>query len=190
MKDHFLEQIHKEISIYSYISRFVGLKKIGKNFVGLCPFHKEKTPSFNVSIEKNLYYCFGCKATGDIFKFVMDYEKISFSEAQAILSDYSGIPLSSKKSSSNPELYVSVNQKFLNFYKSQLFLEQGKKALQYLKNRKLPEQIIQTFQIGFAPDSFNYHQDQMKLSETEVKTALKLGLIKPNKEKNNSYSFF
>ena len=192
MKDNFTELIRNEVSLYSYISRFINLKKRGNSFVGLCPFHNEKTPSFTVSVEKNLYHCFGCKASGDIFKFVMDYERVSFSDAQVILSEYSNIALSkSKVQDSKYELYFSINKKFLDFFHERLFSTDGKKALSYLKDRGLTEEVIKEFHLGFSPNNFNYHLYNLRLSKDEINASFSLGLIKQNKErKDEFYTFF
>jgi len=88
-----IEEIRSSASIVDIISEYVQLRKRGKNFIGLCPFHSEKTPSFTVSEEKQIYHCFGCHAGGNVFKFLMEYEKISFIESIQELAEKTGIPL-------------------------------------------------------------------------------------------------
>lgn len=88
-----IEEIRIAVDIVDYINQFVPLRKVGKNYVGLCPFHTEKTPSFTVSPDKQLYHCFGCGAGGNVFNFVMQYEKVSFFEAVKKIAEYVGVEL-------------------------------------------------------------------------------------------------
>ncbi len=89
----FIDKVRESIDIVEYIQKFIQLKKRGKNFLGLCPFHNEKTPSFNVSQDKQLYYCFGCGKGGSIFNFIEEYEKIPFPEAVELIANRCGIPI-------------------------------------------------------------------------------------------------
>jgi len=92
-QNDFVEKVKREVSLESYISRYVRLKRAGKRSIGLCPFHSEKTPSFSVSNDLQLYHCFGCGKSGDLFTFVQEYDKVDFKKSLEILSEYSGIPL-------------------------------------------------------------------------------------------------
>ncbi|MCC5816256.1 MAG: DNA primase [Leptospira sp.] len=191
----FKERIRRELPIESYISRFVNLKKAGKNFLGLCPFHSEKTPSFNVSPEKGYYHCFGCKASGDIFRFTMDYHKVDFVRSMEILSEHSGIPLDSAKTQvdkdrdKKKEECYRLNQKVSEFFIKNLFDHDGKHALNYLLNRGLTEEEISKFDIGFAPEGFQNLKGKILNTAWEETLGIELGILKRN-EKGNVYDFY
>lgn len=124
--------------------------------VGLCPFHQEKSPSFNVSTDKQFYHCFGCKASGDIFQFVMSYERVDFQRAKEILSEYSGIPIQEKgkEEQEKTELLYKVNRKALQFFLENLRSPTGLAARDYLNSRGLGEEVQKSFQIGFSLPGF------------------------------------
>ncbi len=98
ISDQKIEEIRNAVDIVDFISGYVNLRKRGKNFVGLCPFHHEKTPSFTVSSEKQIYHCFGCGVGGNVFKFLMDLKNISFMEALEEIAEYAGIKIKYEKS--------------------------------------------------------------------------------------------
>ncbi len=155
-----VNQIRDKIDLVSFIQEIVPLKKAGKNFKGLCPFHKEKSPSFMVSPEKQVWHCFGCNAGGDIYTFIMQYEHIDFPEALRILAKRAGIELiqtnyDSGLSSKKERLY-SINSLAAEYYHYLLTKHAvGEKARSYLKERGLNEKVIKTFQLGFAPSVGN-----------------------------------
>ena len=103
-----IELIRDTADIVDVISKYVDLKNRGNNFFGLCPFHNEKTPSFSVAAVKQIYYCFGCGKGGNVFSFIMDYQKISFPESLKILADQYNIKLDINKNKSAPDLYSSL----------------------------------------------------------------------------------
>ncbi|MEM7180344.1 MAG: DNA primase [Spirochaetota bacterium] len=192
----FIEQIKRDVSLESYISKYVKLKRQGNRFTGLCPFHNEKTPSFHVSPEKGFYHCFGCGASGDIFSFVTDYEKVSFNQAKEILSEYSGIPLvtynanNSQLEQDKQELY-SLNRRLADYYHKNLTSSQGKEALDYLYTRGMTENQIQSFQIGFSLPGFSNLSQSVFKSSKDVQNAGKLGIIKyRNQRQGEYYDFF
>lgn len=192
--NNFSDRVRKEVAIESYISRYVKLKKTGNKFKGLCPFHTEKTPSFTVSPDVQLYYCFGCHKAGDIFRFVMDYEKVDFNRAKEILADYSGIPLHENRHGSLvaqnllDELY-NINKKSADFFHKILQSEQGNNALEYLRRRGISDSDIKLFQLGYALDE--YETLVGKMSSSELEFALKVGLVKERpKMKGSYYDFF
>ncbi len=176
------EKILKTIPIESYISKFVSLKKQGKNYVGLCPFHKEKTPSFTVSPSRGLFYCFGCGKGGNLITFVMEKEQVNFKEAIEILARYAGIPLSTNQSQKYAHLYEIldlINEEYRKFLKS----EEGKLYYDYIVSRGVKPEMILQFQIGAVGDSFiseKYFQNREEL--------VNIGLIK--KKDNFYYDFF
>ncbi|MEK7502423.1 MAG: DNA primase [Patescibacteria group bacterium] len=150
-------QVREKIDIASLISEYVPLKKAGRNFKAACPFHNEKTPSFVVSPERQIWHCFGCGKGGDCYTFLMDYENLEFLEALRILAKKAGIELSEtdfvKKDTSKKEKIYSVNKISSDFYHYILTKHNaGKKALEYLtKVRKIDPRLIETFLIGFSP---------------------------------------
>lgn len=192
-KKDFIDRIHREVPIESYISRFVPLKKRGKNFIGLCPFHQEKSPSFNVSAEKQFYYCFGCKASGDLIRFVMDYERVDFSRGLEILSEYSGIPLEEKNSklSEVSDFLYKINQKVSEYYQHLLHTPVGKNALDYLRSREIEDSEIRLFGLGYAPEGFDTLAREVLKTKDEIAGAIQLGLLREKEAGNGRpYDFF
>lgn len=146
--------------IESVISQYVNLRRRGKNLVGLCPFHNEKTPSFTVYPENGSFYCFGCGAGGDVITFISLIENLDYMEAVKLLADRSGItiPEDSGYDNSMQELknrIYEINRETARFYYSYLMSEGGKWALDYLKGRGLTEATIKRFGLGAAPDSWD-----------------------------------
>lgn len=153
-----VSQIRERIDLVSFISEYVPLKKMGRNFKANCPFHTEKTPSFVVSPERQIWHCFGgCNKGGDVYTFLMEYENLEFVEALRILAKRTGVQLKETSfqagTSSKKEMIYKLNKIALDFYHFVLTKhEAGKKALTYLtKERKLDERLIETFMLGFSP---------------------------------------
>ena len=156
-----IEQVRNQTDIVSVIGEYTVLKSRGPNdFWGCCPFHGEKTPSFHVDTDKKFYHCFGCHASGDVIKFVMEIEKLSYVEAIENLAKKAGIPIRYKDGGApdnykrddtiekNIELYERTAGMFHYFLTE---TEQGKKALDYVKKRGLTLETIQKFKLGYAP---------------------------------------
>ncbi len=149
-----IEEIRSHISIESLVSEYVKLKKAGRNLKGLCPFHNEKTPSFIVSPEKGIAYCFACHKGGDIFTFMQLIENIDFKEAIKLLADKAGVKLKSFQSGRKKNLKIqNINEIIAEFYSKKLY--ESEPAKEYIKTREIAKDSIKKFQIGFAPDSFN-----------------------------------
>ncbi|MDO8658113.1 MAG: DNA primase, partial [Candidatus Levybacteria bacterium] len=151
-------QIRERVDLISLISEYIPLKKMGRNFKAVCPFHNEKTPSFIVSPERQIWHCFGgCGKGGDVYTFLMEYENLEFVEALRILSKRTGIPLRETSFqagiSSKKEIIYKLNKIAMDFYHYVLTKHPaGKKALSYLTdNRKMDARIIETFKLGFSP---------------------------------------
>ena len=179
-----VEQVKQALDIVDYISRFVPLKKAGKNFVGLCPFHNEKTPSFVVSPEMQIYKCFGCGASGDIIKFVQEFEGLEFKEALEKLAKEAGISVEFKKESAQAKLFLQILELANKYFEQQLFKKENSKAFNYLSNnRKFDEKTIKAFHIGFAPPNsqlIDYLQKKFKeqdLVNSGIAIKTKNGLI-------------
>src|SRR3989339_288846 len=152
-----IEEIKKKIDIIEFIGSFITLKKVGRNFKAVCPFHLEKTPSFVVSPERQIFHCFGCGKGGDCFTFLMEYERLEFFESLRILAKRAGIELITsgfdKEVSSQKEIIYRINRLALEFYHYLLTKHNvGKKASKYLlEKRKINPKIIETFFLGFSP---------------------------------------
>ena len=156
-----IEKIKERIDIVELIGSYVQLKKAGRNFKGNCPFHQEKTPSFVVSPERQLWRCFGsCGIGGDSIAFFMKYENLSFPEALTDLAQRYGveiekIPVEGKLVHYKEQL-IKANQGAADFYHYILTKSSiGKTALDYLKNRDISDKIIETFQLGYSPSSWD-----------------------------------
>ncbi len=150
-------QIREKIDIVALLSEYMTLKKAGRNFKALCPFHSEKTPSFVISPERQIWHCFGgCNKGGDVYQFLMDYERVDFPEALRILAKRAGVELvsqnySSGESSKKERLY-QINSLAKEYYHYVVTKHSaGKKALSYLKNRGIDPKVIETFKLGFSP---------------------------------------
>lgn len=156
-----IEQIKEKIDIVSFIGEYVALKKTGANFKGLCPFHNEKTPSFVVSPERQIWHCFGgCNDGGDVFKFLMRVENIEFPEALKILAKRAGVKLSENvtqtRSAEIRERLYEINHMAAEFYNYILTTHPlGQKARDYLKERRISDSSIKLFTIGYAPASWD-----------------------------------
>ncbi len=151
-------QIREKIDIVSFISEFITVKKAGRNFKANCPFHGEKTPSFVISPERQIWHCFGCGKGGDVYTFLMEYEKLEFPEALRLLAKRTGIELISQRGTSGitsrKELLYEVNSFAKEFYHYVLTkLPAGEKAREYLAKRGVTPKVIETFKIGFAPSN-------------------------------------
>lgn len=160
--ESFKEQVRGTANIVEVISGYVPLKKRGQNFWGCCPFHGEKTPSFAVNPAKNMFYCFGCHEGGDIFKFIMKMESCDFMEALKLLAARYGIPVPERQKTAveirrekHRERIYETNATACRFYQACLLkTPYGKGALAYLNGRGISQEIISSFSIGYALDSF------------------------------------
>lgn len=155
--EEIIEEVRQRNDIVDIISSYVKLKKTGSNYMGLCPFHSEKSPSFSVSGSKQMYHCFGCGVGGNVFTFVMEYENYSFVEAVQYLADRSGVQLpkvemtpEAKRQADIRNRILEVNKEAAKYYVYQLHTKQGQKALDYLKERELSDDTILKFGLGFS----------------------------------------
>ena len=148
-----IEEIKDKLDIVDYVGKVVQLKKTGANYKGLCPFHNEKTPSFIVSPDKQIFHCFGCNEGGDIFAFVMKSEGMEFVEALKKLAADAGVTLAKKfdaGASDKREKLFEINEKACDYFEKYLRDPSGKLALDYLKKRKLTDKTIKEFRLGYA----------------------------------------
>ena len=153
-----IERVRDAADIVDLVSKYVDLKKRGQNYFGLCPFHNEKTPSFSVAPAKEIYHCFGCNAGGNVFRFLMEYEKMTFVEAVKTLGDRYGIEVKLGEDDRNQEELKRLRDfqsSSSGFYEKLLSSAEGKPVTEYLKGRGLSKDVIKDFQLGFAPDSWD-----------------------------------
>lgn len=185
-----VSQIREKIDLISLISEYIPLKKLGRNFKSNCPFHNEKTPSFVVSPERQIWHCFGCGKGGDCFTFLMEYENLEFPEALRILAKRSGIELKARDFqtgvSSKKEKIYKLNRLALEFYHFLLTKHNvGKKALNYLKTeRKINPGMIELFKIGISPSfggSLSNYLIEKKGYKKEELVEAGLSILRPNK---------
>ncbi len=181
--EHKIEQIRSSISIVDLISGYVQLRKRGKNYIGLCPFHNEKTPSFTVSEEKQIFHCFGCHTGGNIYKFLMEYEKISFVEAIQELAEKLGIDLELEKNASDEqqneleELYELNNITARYFSDLLLVKPEGEVARKYFDDRKLNPKILRVFGLGYSLPSNNSFVHFAEDKNLDFNKLITLGLV-------------
>jgi DNA primase len=178
-----IDQVRQASSIVEIASQYTTLKRRGRKWVGLCPFHTEKTPSFTVDEEKQLYHCFGCGVGGDIFSLVMERESLTFPEALKSLAERYRVPLPAQQRV-RPEVLkleeklFKINELALGFFKKNLFnTQEGNKALEYLQARGLSDETIQTLKVGYALNSWTALLDFFKSKDVPVPLLEKGGLV-------------
>ncbi|HFI0253954.1 TPA: DNA primase [Streptococcus suis] len=184
-----ITEIKQALNIVDVIGETVALTKAGRNFIGLCPFHGEKTPSFNVIEDKQFYHCFGCGKSGDVFKFVEETRGISFADAATILAEKAGfqIELQStqhfqpKKENPHQALY-DIHQDATKFYHALLMTtKMGEAARNYLHQRGLTDEVIKNFQLGLAPDEQNILYQKLS-QQYDEDSLLHSGLFNPSEQ--------
>ena len=197
--ENIIDEVRDRTDIVEVVSKFVSIKKVGKNFKGLCPFHSEKTPSFTVSSEKRIYHCFGCGAGGNVFKFVMEVQNISFVDAVQQFAESAGvpIPIPNKGNLNDPkyqerEALKKANELATNYFQS-LFKEseKGLAARDYLKGRHFDGEILDQYKIGWAiPEWRGLTNHLRKTSNLSRKTVLQSGLVIEKEEGSSVYDRF
>lgn len=178
-----IEEIRRSADIVDIISGYVQLKKRGRNYIGLCPFHQEKTPSFTVSAEKQIFHCFGCHAGGNVFSFLMDYKNISFVEAVQEIAEHLGIQLIYDKTEESLEQTEQESLFELNVFAARWFSDillksdEGEIAREYFKKRNIKLQTQKIFGLGFAPFGWDHFLTYAKENKIDLVKAKTLGLI-------------
>ncbi|HEX7227726.1 MAG TPA: CHC2 zinc finger domain-containing protein, partial [Candidatus Binatia bacterium] len=179
-----IAEIRARASVVEVISDYVTLKKVGRNHVGLCPFHGEKTPSFTVNDEKGIFHCFSCKTGGSVFNFLMQYDHLSFPEAVESVGKRYGIAVERIAKNGNSgadaerEALYRLNECAAANYHRVLFNDiVARRALEYLDKRGLEESIARRFMLGFAPPYGSGLLEIIKKEKLSLKDALRLGLI-------------
>ena len=193
--NEFLDEIRARTSLESVISRKVKLTKKGREHTGLCPFHSEKTPSFTVAEEKGFYHCFGCGAHGDVIRFVMDAEGLSFHEAIEKLAAEAGLDLPKfspeeiEREKKRTSLY-DVMAKTSDWFISRLNADEGKGARDYIKNRGLSAEIIQRFSIGFAPSRKTAMKEALQSRDIKHNELIACGLLIEPEDNRDTFDRF
>ncbi|MBS83441.1 MAG: DNA primase [Gammaproteobacteria bacterium] len=178
----FIDNLLSNIDIVELIGQKVTLKKFGNNYKGLCPFHAENTPSFNVSSSKQFYHCFGCGASGDAISFLKNYEGLSFYESIEKLAKIANISIPETVSKKN---YDNENLLHANYIASDFFsnnLQNNKKAKDYLLSRGITDDLIEKFDLGYANDSWDGLMKELQ-KKNLIKDALEVGVLVKNKDK-------
>ena len=183
--DEIIDEVRQTNDIVDIISQYVHLKRSGRNFFGLCPFHNEKSPSFSVSPDKQIFHCFGCGVGGNVFTFLTKIEGIGFIEAVQMLAERSNIQLPTLESSgdSAKELLKAkvykVNEFAAEYYHENLYKQESKIAQEYIKKRKLSNETLKAFKIGFS-GKFDELYKELKKQGFEEKEILESGLVNRN----------
>jgi DNA primase len=189
----FAQSVKQQADIVKVIEGYIRLRKAGANYVGLCPFHKEKTGSFNVNGVKQFFYCFGCHESGDVFSFVGKIEKVSFPEAVRVVAQKCGIPLP-KREFSSPEQaaearlrtkLLDLQETAATWFEEQLRGPEGALAREYLAGRGLMDEGIRKFRIGYAPDSFSALRDRLS-GAADLETLRASGLFSSKEQGDGS----
>lgn len=193
-----ISEILNTSDIVDIVSQSVILKKSGSNFFGLCPFHSEKTPSFSVNINKQIYYCFGCGAGGDALNFLKRYHGITFPEAAKMLARQYNITIETKEIDPAKRRQIHLKESLFRLNKSTMEYfddklkdtKQGQKATEYLKLRKISKDIIDEFHLGFSPDSWDSVVKKFKELKISKNIAVQSGLILERKQNSGYYDRF
>ena len=195
--DSVLDEVRNSVNIVSFVSEYVALKKRGRNHVARCPFHNEKTPSFNVNEEKQIFMCFGCGLGGDIFKFIMQIENLTFPEAVRFIAERRGISL---PETSNPDTEKpgtrakdlrEIMAAAVDFFHHTLAdLPEGQSPLKYLHDRGVESGTIEQFRMGFAPAGGNSLIQFMKNKGYSLESLHECGLVKHSEDGGRIYDSF
>jgi DNA primase len=191
LNDGLIAQIRSAADIVEFVQRVTPLKLAGKSYKGLCPFHREKTPSFHVDRDKGLFYCFGCGAGGDVFKFLSLTERYTFPEAVEHVASHVGIDIprrrKGQRETEKDDLLEVVDDASAAFHQALEWTPNG--ADDYLQQRRVPKEVIRKYGFGYAPDSWDYILRRLgqKHGETRLEAA---GLVMPRKEKTGYYDRF
>ncbi len=180
-----IEKIKSSADIVDVIGEFIDLRKRGQNYIGLCPFHNEKTPSFTVSQDKGIYKCFGCGKAGNVFSFLQQYQGLNFYEAVHVLASKYGIhiPIASGESSSlagKYEAYYEALKEAAEFYSKYLRRKEGAPALQYFHKRNFSDNIIEKFMLGFSPNDWDSLSKKLIKQGFSEDTLIECGLVGKN----------
>ncbi|MCL5676773.1 MAG: DNA primase [Firmicutes bacterium] len=194
--EQIIEEVRSRSDVVEVISEYVSLKRRGKSYVGLCPFHSERTPSFNVVPDKQIFHCFGCQAGGDVFHFIQMRENVSFPEAVRLLAERAGISLEDDR---NPAEQAREREQArlrqaldwaAKFFQYELRQASGQPSLEYLRKRGLAEETMERFGLGAAPQGWDSLYRLMTRRGFEPETLVKAGLVQPRPHGNGYFDRF
>jgi DNA primase len=183
-----IEEVRSAANIVDIISEYVQLRKRGKNYIGLCPFHNEKTPSFTVSEDKQIYHCFGCHSGGNVFKFIMEYEKISFIESVQEMAHRYGINIDVNEKDlsdrqSEQEILFDINTEAAKFFSGNLLSHSnGDIAREYFQKRKVKLQTMRAFGLGYSLPGWDNFVSYAQEKKLDLERTISLGLIGQGKD--------
>ncbi|HET9342594.1 MAG TPA: DNA primase [Candidatus Eremiobacteraceae bacterium] len=185
-------EIQAKVDLLAYVSQYVTLKKRGREYLGLCPFHAEKTPSFSLNADKQLWHCYGCDAGGDLIKFVQRYENVDFQTALRMLAQRAGVELRESKDAgrrrSEREAIYEANAVAASYFAAEL--KKSRAALDYLRSRGVALETAEKFGIGFAPDSWDGFVAAARKSGVDLELAARAGLVRARPQSDGYYDFF
>ena len=187
-----IEEVQRYTDIVVIVSQYIPLNRRGKNYIGLCPFHNEKTPSFTVSQEKQFYKCFGCGEGGSVFNFLMKKEGLSFSEAVRSLARKAGVDIPQRRDASyeKRDYLYQANSLAAGFFQACLSSEEGRQAREYLDKRGIDRGSIEKFRIGYAPDRWDGLLTAAQGKGISAETLLGAGLVIAREGKKGCYDRF
>ena len=190
----FLDEIRDKVSLSALIGRKVKLTRRGHEYTGLCPFHREKTPSFTINEEKGFYHCFGCGAHGDVISYLVEAEKMPFIEAIEHLAAMAGLKMpeatpEQKKLESERTSLTAIMEEACRFFQDQLFSLSGVRAKNYLIKRGISGHVAKQFRLGYAPNGSALTQ-HFEAKGFDLRVCQKLGLVAPNRENGRFHDYF
>jgi DNA primase len=192
---HTIDEVRLASDIVALVSDYVTLKKSGRNFFGLCPFHPEKSPSFSVNPEKQIFHCFGCGAGGNVFTFVQRQQGVSFPEAVRMLAKRAGIVIPEPEvedaaAVQEKEALYFVHRMAAEFFQETLFSEAGRVALEYMKKRGFNEEALRAFGVGYAPQAWEALTQQARKKSVNPEVLVTAGLINRRDDNAGYYDRF
>lgn len=196
ISDEIIQKVQEQNDIIEVISTYIQLKKAGRNFKALCPFHSEKTPSFYVNPDKQIFHCFGCGVGGNIFSFLMKYSRMSFGEAVRFLAEKKGIEVPkdffiSRQTSDLARAVLKVNEMATLFFEQSLReTREGQIGLAYLQKRQIKRETIDKMRLGYAPLKWDGLCLEAVRKQLPLPLLEKAGLISPRKEEKGYYDYF
>jgi DNA primase len=196
--DDFIEEVRRRSDIVEIISEYVVLKRTGKNYQGLCPFHSEKTPSFNVNPDRQMFYCFGCQTGGNVFSFLMKKENITFMESLRILAQKAGMVFpekqlspGDKKKEIKRKRWQEIHEWAAVFFQNVLLHSpEGQAGLAYLRSRGIDDDTIKAFRLGFAPAKWDGLIKEMNQRGVRAEELAEFGLVVRKEDNKDKISFY
>jgi DNA primase len=189
--DETIERVREATDIVAVVGEVVTLRQSGRNHMGLCPFHEERTPSFSVSQERGIFHCFGCGKGGDAFAFLMETQGIGFVDAVRLLAERAGIPIAADKTESGVEQLYRLNAAAARFFQEVLLRRpEGANARRYARDRGLTRKTAEAFGIGAAPDAWSAFSDLALREEFSLEILRKSGLVVDRKQNKGYYDRF